>query len=212
MNQSTNQASLKNKLKCPDVILLNEIKIDPNESNIYFNFKNYQPLVKARNKKGGGVAILVKEGIEFVQDRSFDDFSAELLFINNKTPTYNITGHDKSSSRKLDFKKANWGLFREILSLLNYQLRFLARDIDELNEHINQKILNAAHKSLAKNEEKLGEISKKLAAKLKIKFCQLTSELQYKTKREKGIIFGDYLASTFSSNADLIDPNKDRKK
>ncbi|RNA42822.1 hypothetical protein BpHYR1_001449 [Brachionus plicatilis] len=70
-------------------------------------------------------------------------------------------------------------LYPKTLSLSNYQLRFLARDIDELNENITQKILNAANKSvpfqsqkifkssLPKNinEEKLGEISKKLAAK-----------------------------------------------
>ncbi|RNA07073.1 hypothetical protein BpHYR1_008138 [Brachionus plicatilis] len=34
-----------------------------------------------RNKYGGGVAILVKEGIEFIQDFSFDEFSSEILSI-----------------------------------------------------------------------------------------------------------------------------------
>ncbi|RMZ97155.1 hypothetical protein BpHYR1_036583, partial [Brachionus plicatilis] len=34
-----------------------------------------------RNKYGRGVAILVKEGIEFIQDFSFDEFSSEILSI-----------------------------------------------------------------------------------------------------------------------------------
>ncbi|RNA03367.1 hypothetical protein BpHYR1_004799 [Brachionus plicatilis] len=36
---------------------------------------------KPRNKHGGGVAILVKEELEFVQDFSYDEFSSELLCI-----------------------------------------------------------------------------------------------------------------------------------
>ncbi|RNA20835.1 hypothetical protein BpHYR1_006046 [Brachionus plicatilis] len=34
------------------------------------------------------------------------------------------------------------------------KLRFLAQDIDELNEHITQKILNAAHKSVPFQSQK----------------------------------------------------------
>ncbi|RNA31842.1 hypothetical protein BpHYR1_020788 [Brachionus plicatilis] len=49
--------------------------------NFYFIFKNYNSIVKDRNCYGGGVSILVKEGIEFKQDNSFDHFNAELLCI-----------------------------------------------------------------------------------------------------------------------------------
>ncbi|RNA17471.1 hypothetical protein BpHYR1_022296 [Brachionus plicatilis] len=35
--------------------------------------------IKARNRHGGGIAMLVRDGIEFKQDYSFDNFSAELL-------------------------------------------------------------------------------------------------------------------------------------
>ncbi|RNA06687.1 hypothetical protein BpHYR1_012667 [Brachionus plicatilis] len=52
-----------------------------NESNIYFDFKNYVSITKPRNKYGRGVVILVKEGIEFIQDFSFDEFSSEILSI-----------------------------------------------------------------------------------------------------------------------------------
>ncbi|RMZ98385.1 hypothetical protein BpHYR1_036525 [Brachionus plicatilis] len=67
--------------KSPDIVLLNEIKIDLSESNIYFDFKNNVSITKPRNKYGGRVAILVKEGIEFIQDFSFDEFSSEILSI-----------------------------------------------------------------------------------------------------------------------------------
>ncbi|RNA42821.1 hypothetical protein BpHYR1_001448 [Brachionus plicatilis] len=43
------------------------------------------------------------------------------------------------------------------------------------------------------------------------KLINLEIKKEYKTNREKGKIFGDFLASTFSPNADLIDPNKDRE-
>ncbi|RNA24502.1 RNA-directed DNA polymerase from mobile element jockey-like, partial [Brachionus plicatilis] len=66
---------------CLDILLLNEIKINMNDSNFYFNFKNYTSIVKARNRHGGGIAMLVRDVIEFKQDYSFDNFSAELLCI-----------------------------------------------------------------------------------------------------------------------------------
>lgn len=46
--------------KCPDIVLLNELKIDLSEANIYLDFQNYQFLTKPRNKYRGGVAILIK--------------------------------------------------------------------------------------------------------------------------------------------------------
>ncbi|RNA05591.1 hypothetical protein BpHYR1_009109 [Brachionus plicatilis] len=48
-----------------NILLLNGTKIDLSESNFYLNFNNYQSIVKPRNKFGGDVAILVKEGKEF---------------------------------------------------------------------------------------------------------------------------------------------------
>ncbi|RNA39306.1 RNA-directed DNA polymerase from mobile element jockey-like, partial [Brachionus plicatilis] len=67
--------------KCPDIVLLNELKIDLSEANIYLDFNNYQFITKPRNKYGGGVAILIKEGIEFIQDFSYEEFNSELLCI-----------------------------------------------------------------------------------------------------------------------------------
>ncbi|RNA34570.1 RNA-directed DNA polymerase from mobile element jockey-like [Brachionus plicatilis] len=42
---------------------------------------DYQFITKPRNKYGGGVAILIKEGIEFIQDFSYEEFNSELLCI-----------------------------------------------------------------------------------------------------------------------------------
>ncbi|RNA04460.1 hypothetical protein BpHYR1_054582, partial [Brachionus plicatilis] len=67
--------------KCPDIVLLNELKIDLSEANIYLDFHNYQFITKPHNKYGGGVAILIKEGIEFIQDFSYEEFNSELLCI-----------------------------------------------------------------------------------------------------------------------------------
>ncbi|RNA07509.1 hypothetical protein BpHYR1_025885, partial [Brachionus plicatilis] len=58
-----------------------DTQIDLSEANIYFDFHNYQFITKPRNKYGGGVAILIKEGIEFIQDFSYEEFNSELLCI-----------------------------------------------------------------------------------------------------------------------------------
>ncbi|RNA00008.1 hypothetical protein BpHYR1_023752 [Brachionus plicatilis] len=63
------------------IVLLNELKIDLSEANIYLDFNNYQFITEPRNKYGGGVAILIKEGIEFIQDFSYEEFNSELLCI-----------------------------------------------------------------------------------------------------------------------------------
>ncbi|RNA11557.1 RNA-directed DNA polymerase from mobile element jockey-like, partial [Brachionus plicatilis] len=68
----------------PDILLLNEIKIDSTQSNFYLDFKNYQSIAKPRDKRGGAVAILIKNGIEFSIDSSFDNFSLELLCVKIK--------------------------------------------------------------------------------------------------------------------------------
>ncbi|RNA09501.1 hypothetical protein BpHYR1_018460 [Brachionus plicatilis] len=94
MNKKTNQSTLRTKplnktsrahllanfsaQKCPDIVLLNELKIHLSEANIYLDFHNYKFITKPRNKYGGG-AILIKEGIEFIQDFSYEEFNSKLL-------------------------------------------------------------------------------------------------------------------------------------
>ncbi|RNA29072.1 RNA-directed DNA polymerase from mobile element jockey-like [Brachionus plicatilis] len=277
-NTVTEQPTVQN---CPDIVLLNEIKIDLSETNIYFDFKNYHSITKPRNRYGGGVAILIKEGIEFLQDFSFEDFNCELLciklnlgksneisvfslynppnkvlnfelfktikrncrnyilcgdlnartkqigclgenengsllekiineldfsVINDKCPTYNIFNRNyfeildlflvssslidkvtdfsvlnsqdmtsdhfpieasfsidyqiksKSTSRRFNYKKANWQLFRDILCAdRDYFSESLS--IDELNNKITKKIISASQKCIPYQSEKIYKTS-----------------------------------------------------
>ncbi|RNA35953.1 RNA-directed DNA polymerase from mobile element jockey-like [Brachionus plicatilis] len=255
-----------------------ELCSSPYESNIYFDFKNYVSITKPRNKYGGGVAMLVKEGIEFIQDFSFDEFSSEILsiklnygkndqfyvfslynqtnvllnfdlfekinrkcknyilggdlnartkqlgclgenqngiilekiineldfsVINDKTPTFNIFNREyfeildlflvsssvtnkinelrvlsnqdmisdhfpietsiafdyiitvKSLSKKFNYKKADWHLFREVLNVPRHFLVASAGTIDEQHEIITKKILSAAQKSIPFQSQKV---------------------------------------------------------
>ncbi|RNA07431.1 RNA-directed DNA polymerase from mobile element jockey-like, partial [Brachionus plicatilis] len=52
----------------------------------------------------------------------------------------------KTQPKKLNYKKANWLLFREILRGQNSGLN--SASIDELNEEITQKLISAAYKSI----------------------------------------------------------------
>ena len=303
----------------PDIILLNEIKMDLTQSNFYLDIKNYQSIVKPRDKKGGGVAILVKNGIEFTLDSSFDYFSLELLciqvklkdfplfifslynppnkplpfelfceitkkcpkfliggdlnsktkqigcigenengqllekvlnelnvsIINDKSPTFNIFNRqyfeildifltppslldkvvdfkvlnkddmtsdhfpirtclsaqyleiDKEAQEKLDFKKADWNMFRSILNSNQHQT---PENIDEFNDLITKNILEAARKSIPKQSKKSfkstlppdiiklikmrrkirRQFKKTQCPQLKTQFNQLTAELRTK--------------------------------
>ncbi|RNA20554.1 RNA-directed DNA polymerase from mobile element jockey-like [Brachionus plicatilis] len=53
----------------------------PSKIQLLENFLDQKIPDIPRNKYGGGVAILVNEGIEFIQDFSFDEFSSEILSI-----------------------------------------------------------------------------------------------------------------------------------
>ena len=72
-------------LQNPDIVLLNELKMTEVECNYYSNIIGYESIFKARPTSksgslglGGGVGILVKRGIEYVQDYSFDVFNMNL--------------------------------------------------------------------------------------------------------------------------------------
>ncbi|CAF0903604.1 unnamed protein product, partial [Brachionus calyciflorus] len=65
----------------PDIVLLNELKVDEIRDNFFVNFTNYSKISKPRNNFGGGEAILIKNGIEFFQDLSLDNWGLELVGI-----------------------------------------------------------------------------------------------------------------------------------
>ncbi|RNA34387.1 hypothetical protein BpHYR1_042168 [Brachionus plicatilis] len=59
----------------------------------------------------------------------------------------------KSLSKKFNYKKANWHLFREVLNVPRHFL--VASTIDEQNEIITKKILSAAQKSIPFQSQKV---------------------------------------------------------
>lgn len=71
----------------PDIFLLNEIKMSKLECNYYSSINGYNTLFKPRlsptdhRALGDGVAILIRKGIEYFQDLSFDSLGLELLCI-----------------------------------------------------------------------------------------------------------------------------------
>jgi exonuclease III len=48
----------------PSIVLLNEIKMNSEQANLFLRYKSYYTYHKCRNEFGGGVAILIKEGID----------------------------------------------------------------------------------------------------------------------------------------------------
>ncbi|RNA41590.1 hypothetical protein BpHYR1_003476 [Brachionus plicatilis] len=77
-----------------------------------------QPYLKPCNKYGGGLAILVKEGIELIQDFSFEEFSSGIFFI------------------KLNYGKNDQFYVFSLRNSLNVLLNF------DLFEKINRKCKN----------------------------------------------------------------------
>ena len=70
-----------------DIFCLNETKLD-GDSRI--SFDNYNIELKNRNKNGGGVAIIIKKGIEYKRIEKLEKFSLEVVVIEVKTNKKNI--------------------------------------------------------------------------------------------------------------------------
>ena len=68
----------------PDVVLLNEIKMNQELSNYYLDIQGYVNINKPRNEHGGGVAVLIKNGLDYTHDHDLDCFEQELISISLK--------------------------------------------------------------------------------------------------------------------------------
>ena len=71
----------------PDIISLNEVKLEEHSANYYLNFENYKTIYKPRQKGsifGGGVALLIKDQIEFMETNFFSSLKLELVEIKIK--------------------------------------------------------------------------------------------------------------------------------
>ena len=84
--------SIKNKIELlkfflsnnkPDVVFLNEIKCNKVTCNLLFNeIKNYKCIYKYREKNnGGGVALLIKDEIQYDQCYLFENHNTEIIGI-----------------------------------------------------------------------------------------------------------------------------------
>ena len=68
-----------------DILLLNEIKLDQNNSNFFLNIEGFTTYDKPRTSHGGGVAILIKKEIDHFQIHDFDHLNLEILSIKIST-------------------------------------------------------------------------------------------------------------------------------
>ena len=75
----------------PDVMLLNEIKLEKGTANFHLDFPGYICISKERNSRGGGVAVLVRRELDFVEDRSFDSLGMEIVAIKLKLSNRSIS-------------------------------------------------------------------------------------------------------------------------
>ena len=64
-----------------DVFCLNETKL---KDNIQFKVQSYEFIGKNRQGNGGGVGILIKKGIDFEINNSFEKFNREIVSIKLK--------------------------------------------------------------------------------------------------------------------------------
>ena len=63
----------------PDVFSLNELKLNEQEANYMLRFSNYVTYFKCRKKGGGGVALLIREGLDARRIGDFDNFNVEIV-------------------------------------------------------------------------------------------------------------------------------------
>ncbi len=101
--------------KRPDIICLNELKLNEAQCNLYMNFEQYITIHKSRNSFGGGVAMLIRKSIDYTAI-NFDDLGLECLAIKIETAMrplvlisyYNpkalsVEIFEKAKSLKMDF-------------------------------------------------------------------------------------------------------------
>ena len=71
----------------PDILCLNEVKLDQNKANYFLNFVNYITLYKPRpinSNYGGGVAMLIRSNLYFIEINIFSNVRLELVEIKIK--------------------------------------------------------------------------------------------------------------------------------
>ncbi|RNA18470.1 RNA-directed DNA polymerase from mobile element jockey-like [Brachionus plicatilis] len=72
----------------PDIVMLNEIKLDKQKANSLLNIRDYLSIHKFRISRGGGVAILIKNNVEFNELVELDSLNFEIIGIKVPPPNH----------------------------------------------------------------------------------------------------------------------------
>ena len=78
----------------PDIMSLNEVKMNHEEANYYLNFNNYKTFHKPREKNsryGGGVALIIKNSIDHTESNILEHLNLETKEIKISTTNCNFT-------------------------------------------------------------------------------------------------------------------------
>ena len=75
----------------PDIVSLNEIKCCNNLANYIFNIEGYNSVFKCKDNRSGGVALVIKESIEFNENDISSKFNDQIVGINCTFKKLNIS-------------------------------------------------------------------------------------------------------------------------
>ena len=71
----------------PDIICLNEVKLDQHRANYQLSFENYETIYKPRlanSNHGGGVAIIIKNKLDYCETNIFSSLKLEIVEVKIK--------------------------------------------------------------------------------------------------------------------------------
>ena len=74
----------------PDILSLNEIKLNDQEANYYLRFKGYSTYFNCRKKGAGGVALLVRNETDHHKISEFDYLNLEIETVNVRIGSSNV--------------------------------------------------------------------------------------------------------------------------
>lgn len=116
---------------------LNEIKCNNYWANTLLDIDGYNTVYKCRNNNGGGVAILIRDGIEFSENQIADKFNEEIVGINCKLNKINISFFSYYAAPNKD-------LNQELVSYINKHFHnfLIMGDLNAKSEALNNKSTN----------------------------------------------------------------------
>lgn len=156
----------------PDIISLNEIKLNEQNGNEMLPFNNYDTYYNPRSKNssfGGGVALIVKSCLRPIASKILKELNlktVELKLTINKQEILLVSYYNQelqsdhypiqatfelapnkenrtvNNELRFDYNRANWTKFKNVLNQINTSIEHMS--IQELNSFIRDNIINAA--------------------------------------------------------------------